>query len=70
MNNNIMQMFGRFMQNPMQYMQGIPKEMQGNPQAIIQRLMDSGQMTQEQYNRFQQMASQMRNNPMFRQFFK
>ena len=58
------------MGNPAQFMKGVPKEIQSNPQAIIQHLMDSGQMTQEQYNRFQQMASQMQSNPLFRQFFR
>ena len=30
---------------------------QGDPQQEVQRLLNSGQMTQEQYNRMQQMAS-------------
>lgn len=30
---------------------------QGDPQQEVQRLLNTGQMTQEQYNRMQQMAS-------------
>ena len=33
----------------------------GDPRAEVQRLLNSGQMTQEQYNRLSQMADQMRN---------
>ena len=36
----------------------------GNPQEEVQRLLQSGQMTQEQFNRYAQMASQIA--PMIR----
>lgn len=66
--------FRGFMQNPMQYImqkrlnlpQGI-NPMQ-NPQAAIQQLLNSGQMTQTQYNQLQQMAGQIQQNPQFAQF--
>ncbi len=32
---------------------------QGNPQQEVQRLLQSGQMTQEQFNRYAQMANQI-----------
>ncbi len=54
---NMMQMLGmlpKFMQNPMAAMMecnvNIPQNLQGNPQAITNYLLNSGQMTQEQYN--------------------
>lgn len=37
---------------------------QGNPQEEVQRLLQSGQMTQEQFNRYAQMANQIA--PMIR----
>lgn len=69
--NNIMGMFQTFMQNPMSYLSGmnIPQGMT-DPNAIIQQMMNSGKINQSQYNQAQQMARQMRNNPMFRQFFR
>lgn len=36
----------------------------GNPQEEVQRLLQSGQMTQEQFNRYAQMANQIA--PMIR----
>lgn len=32
----------------------------GNPQAQVQNLINSGQMTQEQFNQYAQMANQLR----------
>lgn len=58
MNNNMMAMFQQFMSNPAKVMQGmgIPQGLQNNPQAVIQHLMDTGRITQAQYNQAQQMA--------------
>lgn len=58
MNNNMMMMFRQFMSNPGQMMQsmGIPQNLQGNPQAVIQHLMDTGRISQAQYNQAQQAA--------------
>ena len=67
MNNNIHSMLQRFRQfkaNPMQYMAGmrlnVPQEIAGDPNQIIQHLMNSGTITQEQYNRANAMARDLR----------
>lgn len=72
MNNNYMAMFQQFMQNPAQLMakMGIPQGIQNDPNAVIQHLMDTGRINQAQYNQAQQMAQQMKGNPMFKQFFR
>lgn len=65
--NNLMQMVAQFKQNPMGMLMqkyNIPQNMT-NPQQIVQHLLNSGQVTQEQVNR----AMQMRNNPMFKNIF-
>lgn len=45
-NNNILQQFNMFCQN-----------FRGNPQAQVQQLLNSGKVTQEQYNQAVQMAN-------------
>ena len=70
MNNplQIMQMYTQFRTNPMGMLSrrfNIPQNM-NNPQNIIQHLLNSGQITQEQVNR----AVSMRNDPKFRQLFR
>lgn len=65
--NNILSMISQFRQNPMQMLMQkykIPQNI-NNPQEIIQHLLNSGQVTQDQVNR----AMQMRNNPMFKNMF-
>ena len=65
--NNILSMISQFRQNPMQMLMQkykIPQNM-NNPQEIIQHLLNSGQVTQDQVNK----AMQMRNNPMFKNMF-
>lgn len=60
-------MISQFRQNPMQMLMQkykIPQNI-NNPQEIIQHLLNSGQVTQDQVNR----AMQMRNNPMFKNMF-
>lgn len=65
MKPNLTAMFQQFMGNPMQMMQrnglNIPKEIQNNPNAIIQHLMSSGKMSQQQYNQLQAMANNLMN---------
>lgn len=65
--------FQGFMQNPMQYMMqqklNIPQNLMNDPQTAIQHLMNSGAMTQEQYNQLSQMAKQIQQNPQFMQMF-
>ena len=67
--SNIMQFF----QNPMQYLMksrlNIPQNFQGDANDMVQYLLNSGQLTQDQYNRVNQKARELENNPMFRQIF-
>lgn len=67
--NNIIGMLNALTQNPLQFLAqrglNIPNNI-NDPQAIIQHLLNTGQITQEQVNN----AQQMRNNPMFRGLFK
>ena len=50
----MLRMLPKFMQNPMAAMMecnmNIPQNLQGNPQAMTNFLLNSGQMTQEQYD--------------------
>lgn len=50
--------------NPMQFLAqrrfNIPQNIQNDPNAIIQHLMNTGQVSQEQYNRASQMMKQFR----------
>ena len=62
-----MQMISQFKQNPIGMLMqkyNIPQNI-NNPQEIIQHLLNSGQVTQDQVNK----AMQMRNNPMFKGMF-
>lgn len=62
--NNMLNIFSQFMQNPMGLLSqrfNLPQNI-NDPQAIIQHLLNSGQITQDQVNQ----AMQMRNNPMFK----
>ena len=67
--NNMIQMFQQIKQNPMQVLQSrfnIPQNVDmNNPNDIIQHLLNTGQITQQQVNQ----AQQMRNNPMIQQMF-
>ena len=65
-NNNFFGNFQRFMQNPAGFLQ-LPQDVAKDPQAAIQHLMDTGKITQAQYNQARKMAEQLSNNPMFRQ---
>ena len=66
--------FKGFVQNPVQFLLqrrlNISQEALNNPQAAVQQLMNSGQMSQTQFNQLRQMASQIANNPQFVQMFK
>lgn len=70
MNNpmQILQMISNLQQNPMQILRqaglNIPNGV-NSPQDIIQHLLNSGQITQEQVNQ----AQQMQKNPMFANLF-
>ena len=70
---NFMNGFRQLAANPAQYVMskyGIPQELANDPNAIIQKMMQEGKVSQHQYNSARQTASQIQNNPMFRQLFK
>lgn len=52
----------RFQQNPMQYLLNhrfnLPQQYADDPQGAIQYLMNTGRMSQQQFNQLQQMAKQ------------
>lgn len=57
----IMQMLPQLKNNPMSMLGGlgISQNISNNPQAIIQSLMNSRRISQEQYNQAMQMAKNM-----------
>lgn len=63
--NNMMQMFQQFRQNPMQWLvsrgMNVPQNIANDPNAIIQYMMNNGQISQQQYNQAAQMARQFQN---------
>lgn len=62
----MMQKFNQFRQNPigamMQMGFNVPPHLQNNPQGIVNYLRNSGQMSEDQFNQFSQMAKQFQNN--------
>jgi len=63
MMNNPMQMLNAFRQNPMQFLRQAGYNVPANltdPNAIIQHLMNSGQISQQKYNQARQIAMQFR----------
>lgn len=60
---NPMQMLNQLMSNPVQFLASrrlnIPPDISNNPQAIVQHLLNSGQMSQDTYNKLQSRVSQM-----------
>jgi hypothetical protein len=64
-----MSQFGNFMQNPMQMLLqrriNIPQGING-PGQIINYMMQSGQMSQADYNNANYLYQQVKRNPMFR----
>ena len=70
--------FQNFMRNPMQFFaqrrmnlpQGMNISDPQQAQQMIQNLMNSGQMSQQQFNQLQNMARQIQNNPMFQSMMK
>lgn len=66
--NNFMAILNQFKQNPMAMLSkrfNIPQNM-NDPNQIIQHLLNSGQVSQEQVNR----VMQMKNNPQIQNLFK
>jgi hypothetical protein len=70
MPNNILWLYQQLRQNPMQVLAqrfNIPQNVNLNdPNAIIQHLINSGQVSQEQVNQ----AMNMRNNPLVQQLIE
>ena len=62
--NNFMQMLQALQANPMQFLMqrkfNIPRNIVNDPNAIVQYLMNTGQITQQQYNQAAQMANRFR----------
>lgn len=64
-----------FMGNPMKFMQQRNMKLSqninsNNPTAIIQDMMNSGQLSQDQYNYVNQLSSQIQANPQYQQFIQ
>lgn len=61
--------FQSFMSNPMQFMAqrklNIPQQYLNDPNGAIQYLMNSGRITQDQYNRAVNMSNQLQKDPNF-----
>lgn len=70
---NFMSSFRTLANNPAQYMMqkyGIPQDIANDPDAITQKLMSEGKITQQQYNEARKVASMIQSNPMFSQLMK
>lgn len=75
MNPNTMQSFMQFMQNPAAFfqqrgMQIPPQNAMKSPQDMIQYMMNSGGISQQQYNNAAAQAKQLQNNPQFMQMIQ
>ena len=73
MNNNIFMQLATFLRNPSQFMQnqmGISGQLANDPDALIEKMMAEGRISQAQYNQARQMARQIQNNPAFMNMFK
>lgn len=61
--NQLFQQFGQLQQtsnnNFMEHFMQFRNNFQGNPQQIVQQMLNSGRITQEQYNQAVQTAQQM-----------
>ena len=61
--------FQSFMSNPIQFMAqrklNIPQQYLNDPNGAIQYLMNSGRITQDQYNRPVNMSNQLQKDPNF-----
>lgn len=69
----MMSQFQGFMQNPTQFLMqnklNIPAQYANNPNQAIQYLMNSGKLSQEQYDWALKQAQAIQQNPMFMQMF-
>lgn len=64
--------FMQFANNPQAYIQkmGIPNNVGNNPDDIIQYMMNSGKLSQQQYNSMVQQANAIQKMPYFSQFIQ
>lgn len=73
MMNNMFQNFMNFMQNPTQFIiksnLNIPKQYLNNPNDAIQYLLNSGRISQDQYNKAVQQANSLKRSPEFCKMF-
>lgn len=62
-NNNLMSMLQQLQNNPVQFLMqrrfNIPQNISSDPNQIVQHLLNTGQISQEQYNQAVQTAKQM-----------
>ena len=62
--NNFMQMLQALQNNPIQFLMqrkfNVPQNIANDPNAIAQYLMNTGQVTQQQYNQAAQMANRFK----------
>ena len=70
--NALFNTYAQFMQNRSKVLKQlkIPEEYQNNSQDAIQYLMNSGRISQADYNNANNQLKQMQNNPLFKQLFK
>ena len=63
---NMMSQLNQLRNNPVHFLMqrryNIPENLSGNPQGIVQHLLDTGQMSQATYNRLQTQANQIMRN--------
>ena len=57
--NNFIQGYQQFIAQKEQFLAQIPKEMGSSPNQIIQNLMNSGRISQSQYNQAKTLADQI-----------
>lgn len=62
--NNMMQMLSQIKANPMQFLvsrrMNVPQNIMGDPNAILNHLLKTGQVTQQQVNNAYQMMGQFK----------
>ncbi len=62
---NFIQNYRQFMAQKEQFLSQIPKEMGSNPNQIIQNLMNSGKISQDNYNQAKTLADQLQSLGQF-----
>lgn len=72
--NNMLGQFRGFMSNPVQFLVqnklNIPQQYMNDPNQTIQYLMNTGQLSQSQYDWAVKEAQKIQSNPQFMQMFK